>query len=213
MHPRSRLSGLDHPPLGRAGGFARPAARRRRGATLTEYAFLLVGVLLVGAGAVKLLGSTMGNRLGGAGSTVNAGGGGAGGGGAGGGGSGGSGSSGGGSGSSGGGGGGGGRGSGGGEVAGKSNASSKTSLGGGASSDGLSGSSGGGGGQGAGASNSGATPDTSDEKGVAASLADGDLEAPKIKRLMAMSFLLAGGLALGFYAYKAKKALKKSDAG
>jgi hypothetical protein len=88
-------------------------------------------------------------------------------------------------------------------------------LGGGASSDGLSGSGGGGsGGSGAtGDSNGGPAPNMDDEKGVAASLADGDLESPKIKRLMAMSFFLAGSLALGFYAYKAKKALKKSDAG
>jgi hypothetical protein len=40
-------------------------------------------------------------------------------------------------------------------------------------------------------------------------LADGDMDSPKMKRLMAICFLIAGTAALGYYGFKAKKAATK----
>jgi Flp pilus assembly pilin Flp len=149
----------------------------RRGASLTEYALLLVGVLVLGAGAMKLLGGALSNRSASAGSVVTSGAG-----------------SGGGQ-SSGGGGGGGGAGGGG-------HAASKASLGGGASTDEVSG--------GSGKTSRGTDNEhPASNDGVMASIADGDMDSPRIKRIMAICFLGAGAGALGYYAYRARKALNK----
>ena len=66
----------------------------------------------------------------------------------------------------------------------------------------------GGGGAGAGGAGGGGGGGTVDD-GAIASLADGDMANPHVKRLMAIIFLGAGAAALGYYGYKARKAVTK----
>lgn len=168
-------------------------ARGRRGATMVEYAVIIIGVMFIAAGAWRLLGTSMrksagdsgeelGDRGGGAGDHGGWGGGGA--------------TSGGGGGGAGDhGGGGGGRGGG----AGKMGVSSKVSVGG------VGGGAGGGGGA------------EATEGSYASSAATGDGSSAdntdlKFKRSLGIAFLAAGVLAVGYVLAKARNVKKEVDA-
>jgi Flp pilus assembly pilin Flp len=173
------------------------ASRRVRGATMVEYALIIIGVMFIAAGAWKMLGTSMKKNSGDSSSELGE----RGGGGDHGGGGGGS-DNGGGSSSGGGGGGGGGGGVGGG---GKSSAASKVSVGG------VGGGAGGGGGGGGGGGNqqNGASVEGSYENGDGTSADTTDL---KFKRAFGLAFLSAGILAIGYVVAKARNVKKEIDA-
>ena len=179
--------------------------RRIRGATMVEYALIIIGVMFIAAGAWRMLGSSMkrssndsseqlGDRAGGGGGDQGGGGdhgGGASGGGGGGGASGG---------------GGGGGGGGGAKAAGKMGAASKVDMGG---VGGGAGGGGGGGGRGGGSNEMDGASYASSTDGDGGSADTADL---KFKRSLGIGFLAAGILAIGYVVAKARNVKKEIDA-
>ena len=174
------------------------ALRRIRGATMVEYALIIIGVMFIAAGAWKMLGSSMkrssndsseqlGDRAGGRGG--DQGGGGDHGGGASGG-------------------GGGGGGGGGAKAAGKMGAASKVDMGGGGGGAG-GGGGGGGGGRGGGSNEMDGASYASSTDGDGGSADTADL---KFKRSLGIGFLAAGILAIGYVVAKARNVKKEIDA-
>jgi Flp pilus assembly pilin Flp len=167
-----------------------------RGATMVEYAVIIIGVMFIAAGAWRVLGTSMkksasdsgeelGDRAGGAGGERGGGGSGGGGEHAGGGGAG----------------GGGGGGGAGGGAGGKMGASSKVNVGG------VGGGAGGGGSGGGGADTGSTAAETGENDGTSADTAD-----LKFKRSLGIGFLAAGVLAIGYVIAKARNVKKEVDA-
>ncbi len=178
--------------------------RRRRGATMVEYAVLLVGVLLIGAGAVKLLGGKIKSRVNGAGDVAtSAGGPGGGGGGA---------TAGGGGGGGGGGGMGGGMGGGGSGGGEKARATSKASVGQSAADRAASGGGGGGGdnGGGGGGDNGGGggAAASAGHGGAASDVDDFGDKGFGLKKSLALAMLALGLGSVVYFFVKGKKVIK-----